>query len=95
MQSSTQHPGPTCCSSPSLDGWWLAGNVMSQALQQAFAPISVGVPGATALIFARASNADWRADLLKFQAALIVLKSRLNPVLLIGIGAIPGIARSI
>jgi chromate transporter len=72
-----------------------AGNALSRALQQAFAPISVGLLGATALIFARASNADWRADLLTLLAAVIVLKTRLNPVLLIGVGAIAGIAHLI
>jgi chromate transporter len=72
-----------------------AGNALSKALQQAFAPISVGLLGATALIFAHASNADWRADVLTLLAALIVLTTRLNPVLLIAVGAIAGVTQLI
>lgn len=72
-----------------------AGNALTQALQQAFAPISIGLLGATALIFARASNVGWQADVLTLLAALIVLKTRLNPVLLIAAGAIAGVAHLI
>jgi chromate transporter len=72
-----------------------SSNALSKALQRAFAPISVGLLGATALIFARTSNADWRADLLTLLSALIVLKTRLNPVLLIAIGAAAGIVHVI
>jgi chromate transporter len=72
-----------------------SSNALSKALQRAFAPISVGLLGATALIFARASNADWRADLLTLLSALIVLKTRLNPVSLIAIGAAAGIVHVI
>jgi chromate transporter len=72
-----------------------AGNALWQALQQAFAPISVGLLGATALIFARASNLDWRSDALTLLTALVVLKTRLNPVLLIAVGAIAGVAHLI
>ncbi|SNT24669.1 chromate transporter [Noviherbaspirillum humi] len=72
-----------------------AGNALTKALQQAFSPISVGLLAATALIFARASNTDWRADLLTLLSALIVLKTRLNPVLLIAVGAVAGIVHTI
>lgn len=72
-----------------------SGSALLKALQHAFAPISVGLLGATALIFARASNTDWRADLLTLLSALIVLKTRLNPVLLIAAGAIAGIVHLI
>jgi chromate transporter len=46
-------------------------------------------------MFARTSNADWRADLLTLLSTLIVLKTRVNPVLLIAIGAIAGIVHAI
>jgi chromate transporter len=72
-----------------------SGNALLKALQQAFAPISIGLLGATALMFARASNADWRADLLTLLSALIVLKTRLNPVLLIATGALAGVVHAI
>lgn len=72
-----------------------SGNALSTALQHAFAPISIGLLGATALMFARSSNLDWRADLLTLLAGFIVLKTRLNPVLLIAVGALAGIGHLI
>jgi chromate transporter len=72
-----------------------SGNALSKALQNAFAPISIGLLGATALMFARSANLDWRADLLTVLAALMVLKTRLNPVLLIAGGALGGIVHLI
>jgi chromate transporter len=72
-----------------------SGNALSKALQNAFAPISIGLLGATALMFARSANLDWRADLLTVLAALMVLKTRLNPVLLIAGGALAGIVHLI
>jgi chromate transporter len=68
---------------------------MLQALRASFVPMSVGLLFATAWIFARVSNTDWRADVLTVISALIVLRTRLNPVLLIGAGAIAGIAHLI
>lgn len=72
-----------------------AGNTIVKALQDAFAPISIGLLGATALIFSRASNVDWRADLLTLGSALFVLKTHLNPVLLIAAGAISAVVHLI
>jgi chromate transporter len=72
-----------------------SGNALSKALQNAFTPISIGLLGATALMFARSANLDWRADLLTVLAALMVLKTRLNPVLLIAGGALGGIVHLI
>jgi chromate transporter len=66
-----------------------------QALQHSFTPISIGLLGATAWIFARISNADWRADLLTLLSAVIVLSTRLNPVWLIAAGAAAGLAHLI
>lgn len=71
------------------------GNALSKALQHAFAPISIGLLSATALIFTRASNADWRADVLTLLSTLVVLKIRQNPVLLIAAGAIASIVHLI
>lgn len=68
-----------------------AGNALSDALQRALAPISVGLLGAAALVFAHASGIDWRADALTLLAALLVLKTRVNPVLLIAAGAAAGL----
>ena len=72
-----------------------AGSKLSEALQHAFTPISIGLVGATAWIFAGVSNADWRADVLTLLSAVIVLSTRLNPVALIAVGALAGITHLI
>ena len=67
----------------------------SRALSQAFAPMSIGFLVATAWIFSQSSNADWRADALTLACAGIVLRSKLNPVMLIALGAAAGMLRLI
>jgi chromate transporter len=71
----------------------LAAGALFQALQKSFTPISIGLLAATAWIFTRVSNSDWRADLLTVLATLAVLNTRLNPVVLIAIGAAAGLAQ--
>ncbi|NGZ88184.1 chromate transporter [Duganella aceris] len=66
---------------------------LSTALGVAFAPISIGFLAATGWLFARMSNPDWRADVLTALAALILLRTKLNPVLLIAVGAALGMAQ--
>jgi len=67
----------------------------TRALGEAFAPMSIGFLVATAWIFAQSSNADWRADLLTVGCALVVLRSKINPVVLIALGAAAGLLRLI
>lgn len=67
-----------------------AGGRLTQALGDAFAPISIGFLAATAWLFTRISNANWHADVLTVLAALILLRSKINPVLLIAAGALAG-----
>lgn len=69
----------------SRDSW-------QDALRHSFSPVSIGLLAATAWMFARASNADWRADLLTLVAALVVSGTKLNPVLMIAAGAVAGVA---
>ena len=71
------------------------GSKLLEALRHSFAPISIGLVAATAWIFAGVSNADWRADVLTLLSAAIVLNTRLNPVVLIAIGAFAGMAHLI
>jgi chromate transporter len=71
------------------------GSRLSRAVGNAFAPMSVGLLGATAWLFMQASNADWRADVLTALSALIVLRTRINPVALIAAGATIGIMQVI
>ena len=70
-------------------------SALSYALRHSFTPISIGLLGATAWMFAGMSNADWRADMLTLLSALTVVSTRLNPVVLIAVGAAAGIARLI
>lgn len=67
-----------------------AGGRLSRALGEAFGPMSIGLMAATAWLFTRISNTDWRADVLTILSALILLRTRLNPVLLIAAGAMAG-----
>jgi chromate transporter len=69
------------------------GGRWTRALSDAFAPMSIGFLAATAWLFAQMSNGDWRGDALTLATALIVLRSKLNPVLLIAAGAVLGIAQ--
>ena len=69
------------------------GGRLTRALSAAFAPMSIGFLAATAWLFAQLSNADWRGDALTLVSALIVLRSKLNPVVLIAAGAVLGVAQ--
>jgi chromate transporter len=66
---------------------------LSAALSSAFAPISIGFLAATGWLFARMSNPNWHADVLTAVSALILLRTKLNPVLLIAVGAALGMAQ--
>lgn len=66
------------------------GGRLTRALGDAFAPMSIGFLAATAWLFAQMSNSDWRGDALTLVSALIVLRSRLNPVVLVAVGAVLG-----
>jgi chromate transporter len=66
------------------------GGRLTRALSDAFAPMSIGFMAAAAWLFAQMSNSDWRGDALTLVSALIVLRSKLNPVVLIAAGAVLG-----
>ncbi|TFW05463.1 chromate transporter [Oxalobacteraceae bacterium OM1] len=70
---------------------WQDGRIAA-ALRAAFAPMSVGLLAAAAWVFMQAGNVSWRADVLTVLAAVLVVRTRLNPVLLIGAGALAGLA---
>lgn len=71
------------------------GGRLTRALGDAFAPMSIGFLAATAWLFAQASNPDWRADALTVLCALILLRTKINPVALIALGALAGMAQLI
>jgi chromate transporter len=66
------------------------GSRLTRALSNAFAPMAIGFLAATGWLFMRISNVDWRADVLTGVTALILLRSKINPVVLILLGAIAG-----
>ena len=57
--------------------------------------MSIGLMAATAWLFTRISNTDWRADVVTLLSALILLRTKLNPVLLIAAGAVAGVLQVI
>ena len=67
-----------------------AGGRLSRALGEAFGPMSIGLMAATAWLFTGISNTDWRADVVTLLSALILLRTKLNPVVLIALGAAAG-----
>jgi chromate transporter len=72
-----------------------AGGRLTRALGNAFAPMSIGLMAATAWLFMGISNADWRADALTVASGLILLRTRLNPIILIALGAVAGVLQMI
>ena len=65
---------------------------LARALRDAFLPMAIGLLVAVAWIFMGALNGSWRADVLTLVCALIVVRTRFNPVLLIAAGALLGAA---
>ncbi|MBE0613278.1 MAG: chromate transporter [Burkholderiales bacterium] len=64
-----------------------------RALRDGFAPISVGLMSGTGWLFMQVSNESWRADVLTVLSVLLVVKTKINPVFLILVGAIAGMAQ--
>jgi len=73
----------------------LSDGHLSQALKNAFTPISIGLLAATSWMFVASTNLDWRGYLLTLACAVIAVKTRLNPVVLIAAGAVAGITHCI
>jgi chromate transporter len=61
---------------------------LGRALRQGLAPVSVGLLSAGGWVLVRASDADWRGGIL---TAVVVTRTRINPMWLILIGAALGI----
>ena len=66
------------------------GQRLPVAVRDSLAPIATGFLLATASLFAQAANTSWHADVLTVLAAAVVLRSKLNPVVLIAVGAVAG-----
>ncbi|OYX13846.1 MAG: hypothetical protein B7Z15_05925 [Rhizobiales bacterium 32-66-8] len=62
------------------------------AIQRGFTALTIGIVLASAYILARTSNADWVAYAITAVAAVGTIATRLNPIWLIAIGALVGLA---
>ena len=62
------------------------------AMRQGFTPLTIGLVFASGWILLPAVNADWRGYMLTFVTVVLVLRTKLNPLWLLGAGAIAGIS---
>jgi chromate transporter len=60
------------------------------AVEKGFAPLTVGLILATALIMSRAADHDWRAYLLTAAATVIFLRTEVNPLVVVAAAALLG-----
>jgi chromate transporter len=70
-----------------------AGGVsrFGRALQAGLVPVSVGLLGAGGFVLMKSVDSDWRQVAISCIAVLALVKTRINPVWLIGAGAVCGI----
>ncbi|HEY5608442.1 MAG TPA: chromate transporter [Alphaproteobacteria bacterium] len=61
-------------------------------VQAGLAPISVGLVGASAIVLTRAADHNWFAVLITVATAVTAYGTRWNPLWLIGVGALVGLA---
>jgi chromate transporter len=65
---------------------------LSRALSRGLTPIALGLYLASALILARSVNHDSRGYLLTVLAVVVVVRTRWNPLWLLAVGALAGMA---
>jgi chromate transporter len=61
-----------------------------RAVRRGLTPITIGLMFAGATILARTVNHDWRGYVLTFATVVLVLRKPLNPLWLLGAGAVAG-----
>jgi chromate transporter len=64
----------------------------TRAIEHGMAPITVGLVLASGYLITRGSNEGWTAYVLTAVTVWVVLATRLNPLWLIGAGALAGLA---
>lgn len=69
-----------------------SGSRIGRALRSGLAPIAIGMLLATGMLLVRGSVMDWRGGVAAVLAVVIMMNSRVNPVWLILVGAVAGIA---
>jgi chromate transporter len=65
---------------------------LGRAIRRGLTPITVGLMFAGATILTRTVNDDWRGYLLSLITVVVVLRKTLNPLWLLGAGALAGLA---
>lgn len=60
------------------------------AVEKGFAPLTVGLILATSLVMSKAADHDWRAYLLTAVCTLIFVRSKINPLFIVGIAGVIG-----
>jgi chromate transporter len=60
------------------------------AVEKGFAPLTVGLILATSLVMSKAADHDWRAYLLTALCTLIFVRTKTNPLIVVGIAGVIG-----
>ena len=68
------------------------GATFGVALRRGLTPITIGLAFASVWILLPAVNVDWRGYTLTALTVLFVLRTQLNPIWLLGVGAVLGLA---
>lgn len=63
-----------------------------RAVRRGVTPITIGLMFAGATVLMRSVNHDWRGYLLTFLTVAVVLRKTMNPLWLLGAGALAGVA---
>ena len=64
---------------------------LGRAVRRGLTPITIGLMFGGASILARAVNHDWRGYAITLLTVIVVLRKPLNPLWLLGVGALAGI----
>jgi len=65
---------------------------LGRAMRSGLAPIAIGLTFSSAWVLVRSVNHDWHGYALTALAFAIVMRTRINPLLLLGGGALAGVA---
>jgi chromate transporter len=68
---------------------------LGRAIRSGLAPITIGLTLASGWILVRAIDHDWRGNLLTVLTIAVMMRTRWNPLWLIAIGSIAGIAGAV
>ena len=65
--------------------------LLGRAIRRGLPPITIGLMFSGAMILARAVNHDWRGYAITLATVAVVMRKPLNPLWLLGVGALAGI----